>query len=91
MFDLSYLAEIPGVGISPQAPGDVGAKTNTFLSYGLYFAMIAAVGGLIALLAGWAISRREGSSEEVTSNLIRWGAAALGLGSIGSIISVIFT
>ncbi|WP_259287358.1 hypothetical protein [Corynebacterium sp. HS2168-gen11] len=36
-----------------------------------------------------AVSRREGSSEEVTSNAIRIGAAAMILGAVGSILSLL--
>lgn len=45
--------------------------------------------GLFVMGDAMAVSRREGSSEEVTSNAIRIGAAAMILGAVGSILSLL--
>lgn len=47
--------------------------------------------GLIVMAAAMAVSRREGSSEEVTGNAIRIGAAAMILGGVSSILGILMS
>lgn len=92
MFDTTaaytqILAQMPGQNLSPQAPGDFGEKINRGLNFGMFIGIAVAVAGVIAIGAGMVISRREGTSEEVTANAIRVGIGCLIIGSAGTLVA----
>lgn len=83
------LAMVPGQNLSPQAPGDFGAKVDRALNFGVFIGLVVAVAGVIAIGASMVISRREGTSEEATSNALRVGIGCLIIGSAGAIVAAL--
>lgn len=83
--------QMPGQNLSPQAPGDFGAKVDRALSFGVYLGLVVAVAGVIAIGASMVISRREGTSEEATGNALRVGIGCLIIGSAGAIVSALMS
>lgn len=83
------MAQIPGQNLQPQAPGDFGQKVDQALNFGVFIGILVAVAGVIAAGASMVISRREGTSEEATSNAIRIGLGCLVIGSAGAIVSAL--
>ncbi|MFZ2292270.1 hypothetical protein ACTXN6_11880 [Corynebacterium casei] len=81
------LAQMPGQNLTPQAPGDFGAKIDRGLNFGMYIGIVVAIVGVIAVGASMVISRREGSSEEATSNALRIGIGCLIIGSAATIVT----
>ena len=87
--DLSLLAQAEIFDTNPQAPQGFIAPVTTLIGIVRWVGFLLVGIGLIVVLASMAISRREGSSEEVTGNFIRVGFAAMGLGAVGSIMSLL--
>ncbi|AGG68083.1 hypothetical protein [Corynebacterium callunae] len=83
------LAQVPGQNLSPQAPGDFGAKVDRGLNFGVFIGLVVAVAGVIAIGASMVISRREGTSEEATGAALRVGIGCLIIGSAGSIVAAL--
>lgn len=83
------LAMVPGQNLTPQAPGDFGSKVDRALNFGVFIGLVVAVAGVIAIGAAMVISRREGTSEEATSNALRVGVGCLIIGSAGSIVAAL--
>ncbi|MDN6130456.1 hypothetical protein ACTXIT_11335 [Corynebacterium casei] len=80
------LASMPGQNLTPQAPGDFGEKIDRGLNFGLYIGIAVAIIGVMVVGASMVISRREGTSEEATSNAIRIGIGCLILGSASTVV-----
>ena len=53
----------------------------------MYIGIVVAIVGVIAVGASMVISRREGSSEEATSNALRIGIGCLIIGSAATIVT----
>ncbi|TVS26969.1 hypothetical protein [Corynebacterium sanguinis] len=88
--NIIYLAQqIPGQNLTPQAPGDFGAKVDRALNFGVFIGLVVAVAGVLAIGASLVISRREGSSEEATASALRVGIGCLIIGSAGSIVAAL--
>lgn len=83
------LAQMPGQGISPQAPGELGTKFERLLNFAQYLAFGVAIIGVITAGASWALSRREGSSEEATSRAIAIGIGCAVIGGAGGIVAML--
>lgn len=85
----TVLAQMPGQSINPQAPGDLGVKFERLLNFAQYLAFGVAIIGVITAGASWALSRREGSSEEATSRAIAIGIGCAVIGGAGGIVSML--
>ncbi len=83
------LAQVPGQDLSPQAPGDFGEKVDRGLNFGVYIGLLVCIVGVISIGASMALSRREGTSEEATSNALRVGIGCLIVGSAGTIVAAL--
>lgn len=83
------LAQLPGQDLNPQAPGDFGEKADRALNFGVYIGILVVVVGVISIGASMALSRREGTSEEATSNALRVGIGCLIVGSAGTIVAAL--
>ena len=81
------MAQMPGQNLTPQAPGDFGAKVARGLNFGMYVGIVIAIAGVIAIGAAMVISRREGTSEEATGNALRVGIGCLIIGSAGTLVA----
>ena len=81
------LAQMPGQNLSPQAPGEFGAKFDRGLSFAMYIGIGVAIIGVIVAGAAMALSRREGTSEEATGMALRIGIGATMIGGAGSLIA----
>lgn len=71
---IDFVAQgVPFQNVEPQAPDGLAEKFDKGLGFAKYIAFFIAIIGIIVAGAGFAISRREGSSEEATSTAIRIG------------------
>lgn len=78
--------EGPGANVSPQAPPGFGSKIDMLLSFVQYIAFGVLILAVLVMGATLAMSRREGSSEEVTASALRiGGGTALVSGAVGVI------
>lgn len=82
-----FLAQMPGSNLSPQAPGDFGAKFDRGLNFAQYIGIGVAIIGVIVAGASMALSRREGTSEEATGMALRIGIGATLIGGASSLIA----
>lgn len=82
-------AQLPGQNLTPQAPSGFGEKVDRGLNFGMYLGIVVAIVGVIAVGASMVISRREGTSEEATSNALRVGVGCLIIGSAGAIVAAL--
>lgn len=89
LYDAStvLLAQMPGKNLSPQAPGDFGAKFDRGLNFAQYIGIGVAIIGVIVAGASMALSRREGTSEEATGMALRIGIGATLIGGASSLIA----
>ncbi len=81
------LAQMPGQDLTPQAPGDFGAKFDRGLNFAQYIGIGVAIIGVIVAGASMALSRREGTSEEATGMALRIGIGATLIGGASSLIA----
>lgn len=84
---VEYQAQTPGSDLQPKAPPGVGEKINTVLDWAFWICIAAAFLGVMALLAGIVMSRRDGTSDEVTANLFRVGVGTAALAGVGGLFS----
>ncbi|MGJ4093956.1 hypothetical protein [Corynebacterium macclintockiae] len=84
---VEYQAQNPGSDLRPTAPPGVGQKVDTFLNWAFYICMAAALVGVMVMLAGIVMSRRDGHSDEVTSNAFRVGVGTAALAGVGGLFS----
>ena len=84
---VEYQAQNPGSDLQPTAPPGVGQKVDTFLNWAFYICMAAALVGVMVMLAGIVMSRRDGHSDEVTSNAFRVGVGTAALAGVGGLFS----
>lgn len=80
------LAQMPGQNITPQAPGEFGAKIERGLNFAFYVGIAIAIVGVIIAGATMVLSRREGTSEEATTLALRIGFGAMIMGGATTII-----
>ena len=84
---VEYQAQNPGSDLQPTAPPGVGQKVDIFLNWAFYICMAAALVGVMVMLAGIVMSRRDGHSDEVTSNAFRVGVGTAALAGVGGLFS----
>lgn len=81
---VTILAQGPGANVSPEAPPGFGEKIDQLLSFTQYIAFGVLILAVIVTGATVAISRQQGTSEEVTSSALRIGGGiALVAGAVG--------
>ncbi|WP_312803539.1 hypothetical protein [Corynebacterium variabile] len=84
---VSYQAQLPGENVSPTAPPGIGDKVNSVLDWVFWICIAVAFIGAIVAVTGIVLSRREGSSDEVTSNMLRVGIGTAALAGMGTLFS----
>lgn len=84
---VSIQAQLPGENVTPTAPPGVGEKVNTALNWAMWICIAVAFVGAIVCVAGIVLSRREGSSDEVTGNMLRIGLGTAALAGMGGLFS----
>lgn len=84
---VEYQAQNPGSDLQPTAPPGIGQKVESFLNWAFYICMAAALVGVMVMLAGIVMSRRDGTSDEVTSNAFRVGVGTAALAGVGGLFS----
>ncbi|WP_426722052.1 hypothetical protein [Corynebacterium auriscanis] len=78
---------MPGSNLQPTAPPGVDEKVNTLLNWAQWVCFAIALLGALAAITGVILSRREGNSDEVTSNTIRVGLGVAALAGVGGLFS----
>lgn len=81
------VAQMPGQNIHPEVPAEFVTKFDRILNFVMYFGIFVLIIGVIVAGIGAAISRREGSSEEVPATFLRIGIVGMVIGSVVSIVS----
>lgn len=82
-----FLAQMPGQNLTPQAPGEFGAKFDRGLNFAMYLGIGVCIIGVIVAGSAMALSRREGTSEEATGMALRIGIGATMVGGAASLIA----
>lgn len=86
---VTILAQMDVFDAPAQAPEGFSGPVQTLIGMAKWIGFVLVGVGIIVMGASMAVSRREGSSEEATSNAIRIGAAAMLLGGVSSILGVL--
>lgn len=86
---ISFLAQMPGQNIQPQAPGEFASKFDSLLNFAMYIGIGIAIMGVMVAGAAMVLSRQQGTSEEATSMALRIGIGSMIIGSAGSIIAAL--
>lgn len=86
---VSVVAQAEVFDAPAQAPDGFTGPVQTLIGMAKWIGFVLVGVGVIVMGASMAVSRREGTSEEATSNAIRIGAAAMLLGGVSSILGVL--
>jgi len=84
---VTFLAQMPGENIQPQAPAGLGEKFDKGLNLTMYVCIALAIIGVLVAGATMVISRREGSSEEATAMALRIGGGCMLIGGAGALVT----
>lgn len=84
---VSIQAQLPGENVQPAPPPGVGDKVNSALNWMQWILIAVAFVGASVAVAGIVLSRREGSSDEVTGNMLRIGLGTAALAGMGGLFS----
>ena len=85
--ELSIQAQLPGENVTPTAPPGIGDNVNTALNWAMWICIAVAFIGALVCVAGIVLSRREGSSDEVTGNMLRIGLGTAALAGMGTLFT----
>ncbi|WP_311342027.1 hypothetical protein [Corynebacterium riegelii] len=97
MIDISFavdasqaiLAQADLFNTSPTAPDGFTGPMQRLVGMAKWIGFVLVGIGIITVAGSMAVSRREGTSDEATSNALRIGFAALLLGSVGSLLGLL--
>lgn len=77
----------PGSQLQPVAPPGVGEKVNVVLNWAYWLCFAAALVGVMMVITGVVMSRRDGASDEVTTNVMRVGVGVAALAGVGALFA----
>ncbi|MDY3128136.1 MAG: hypothetical protein SOW59_08465 [Corynebacterium sp.] len=85
----TVLAQMDVFNTTPTAPDGFTQPVSRLVGIAKWVGYVLIGVGVIVMGASMAISRREGTSEEATANAVRIGAAAMLIGGVSSILSIL--